>query len=162
MCEDFLSFFVSPEQTGLVSSLLFSQCVLAFGNLSKRVIVHRTSPDPGPGPAEQHAPRLQGWLQQRFTWRHTQLRTKPTGFSQTERWGVAVRAMQGQARERKMQTCWWICCSSVRVCVNAETFYLRTCETADPVLCARVPNVYVNAIMLCLSRQWEAVHCSWA
>ncbi len=96
---------------------------------------------------------------------------------------MAVRAMQGQTRQGKknvdLQMDLLLQCvyTYVRVCVFVhctEIFYLHTCETAGQfhahVCCigdvgpvqvhTRVTNVYVNAIMLCLSGQWEELLCS--
>lgn len=168
MWEHFLSFFVSPEQTKFISSpLLF----LAFGNFSQRVTVHGTSPDPGP--SEHYAPRLQGWLQQRSTWRHTQLKDKAHWFLPDREVGGGCQSNAWTSMRERERNVDLLLMDLLPHC--AQIFYLHTCETADGFPYARVlygwcrvsvtalvPNVHVNAILPYLSGQWEAVHCSSA
>lgn len=89
--------------------------VLACENWSQRVFAPGTSPDPGL-PNNMHLASRVGYSKDlhdvTLSWGQ-----KPTTFSQTERWGVAVRAINGQASKRgRGMSCRWIClCCSVHV-----------------------------------------------
>ncbi len=125
MWENFLNFFVPPKQTCFISHVIsfIPHRVLSCGKSSQGGIVHRTSP----GPRTQacwithSSPSGLVTYSKRSAWRHTQLRTKPTGFSLRQGGGGWLSEQCKDKREGKknvdMQMDLLLQCACVCVCV---------------------------------------------